>query len=338
MAQSLYTTETPTSETSESPGPTVGTVIKIGVAGWQVTRLKWFAPAESTGGDGAIPFVLYDADTQAELVRKVAAITLGAWNVVTLDTPVPVSLNQRIMPSVKTPTRYTFTAGFFATTDLVVGDLTAPATGNTTGGNGRFHTGGDAYPEGTFGGNNYWTDIVLEQIPSSDAISPSSVALPLALGAPALAGPGLAISPGSTVLPLALGPPALAGPGLAAGPGSVSLPLALGAPTLSQAFAIAPGGLSLPLGLGAPTVGTAFHGEIAPDSLALPLALGAPALRFHPPEGGNWESLLGVLEAARGDAAVDRERERNPLDCPIHGWPLERARGMLHCKFGGHTL
>lgn len=315
MAESLYTTESPTSETSESPGPTIGTVIKVTVAGHQVTKLKWFAPAESTGDDANIPFVLYDADTQAELARKVASITLGAWNTVTLTTPVAVSLNQRLLPAVKTPTRYTFTSGFFATTDLVVGNLTAPATGNTTGGNGRFHTGGDAYPESTFGGNNYWTDVVLEVVPAGDAIAPDSLAIPLSPGAPTV------------------------GQSLTAAPAGLGLPVSLGALTLSQSLTTTPASLSLPVSLGAPSVATAFQGAVAPDSISLPITLGEPRLVFIAPTGASWETLRGIVAEARADHSRNQQRIANPIDCPVHAWPLQHGpNGLLHCQFGGHTV
>lgn len=315
MAESLYTTESPASETSESPGPTIGTVIKVTVAGHQVTKLKWFAPAESTGDDANIPFVLYDADTQAELARKVASITLGVWNTVTLTTPVAVSLNQRLLPAVKTPTRYTFTSGFFATTDLVVGNLTAPATGNTTGGNGRFHTGGDAYPESTFGGNNYWTDVVLEAVPAGDAIAPGSLAIPLSLGTPTVS------------------------QSLTAAPASLSLPISLGAPTLGQTLAVTPASLGLPVSLGAPAVATAFQGAITPASLGLPVSLGDPRVGFTPPSTASWETLRGIVAEARADHSRNQQRIANPIDCPVHAWPLQHGpNGLLHCQFGGHTV
>lgn len=358
MAESLYTTETPASETSESPGPTIGTVIKVTVAGHQVTKLKWFAPAESTGDDTNIPFVLYDADTQEELARKVVSITLGVWNTVTLDDPVPVSLNQRILPSVKTPTRYTFTAGFFALTDLVVGNLTAPATGNTIGGNGRFHTGGDAYPESTFGGNNYWTDVVLEEVPAGDEVDPDSLSLAVTFGSPTLAQTFTA-APTSLSLPVTLGSPAAAQtftltpislavpvafglPTLTQGaiaPDPLAVPVIFGAPTLAQTFTVAPDSLSLAVTLGAPTLATAFEGTVTPDSLSLPVSLGEPRVSFTPPATGSWEALLGIAAEARADHARNQERIANPIDCPIHGWPLERGPNeTLHCKFGGHVV
>lgn len=313
MAESLYTTETPASETSESPGPTIGTVIKITAANKQITKLKWFAPAESTGNDSAIPFVLYDAVTQAELARKVIAITLNAWNFATLDTPYATSLNQKVIACVKTPTRYVYTSGFFASTDLVVGNLTAPATGNDPIGNGRFATGADAYPSGTFGGNNYWTDIVLEDVVTTPTILPTGLSIPVSLGAPAVS------------------------QGLGMKPNGLSIPVSLGAPAVSQPLGVKPNGLAIPVSLGAPAVARAVN--LA--GLSIPVTLGAPAVdgpRYVAPREGDWNSLLGVLAAARADAAFDQERLRHPLDCPLHGWPLERARGVLHCKFGGHIL
>lgn len=48
--------------------------------------------------------------------------------------------------------------------------------------------------------------------------------------------------------------------------------------------------------------------------------------------GGGWDFLLGILRANREEQAA--ERAIPPVACPIHGEPLEAARGVLHCAVG----
>lgn len=158
MAESLYTTEAPSGTTQEFPGPTLGTVIVIAVAG-QITALKGYIHSTLPSNASALPFILYDATTQAQLARATANVSAG-WNTVTLTTPVSVTAGQRVIAAIYTADRYAYEPNGFQTTGRTVGDLTAPATGSDPIGNGRFHTGSEAYPEGTFGGHNYFTDVV----------------------------------------------------------------------------------------------------------------------------------------------------------------------------------
>lgn len=161
MAESLFTTQTPATQTSEAaPGPTLGTVIVVAVAG-QVTHLKWFTPTPVPTNVATLPFVLYNAATQAELARVVpGSLTANTWNTVALPSPVSVAAGTRLVVAIRTADRYAVTSGLFATAGITNGNLSSPATDSDPIGNGRFRTGLDAYPSGTFGGNGYFTDIV----------------------------------------------------------------------------------------------------------------------------------------------------------------------------------
>lgn len=53
---------------------------------------------------------------------------------------------------------------------------------------------------------------------------------------------------------------------------------------------------------------------------------------------GNWNGLLNALHSARADHAVAEQRRRNPVECPVHGWPLEVVGSVRHCKYGGHIV
>jgi hypothetical protein len=46
----------------------------------------------------------------------------------------------------------------------------------------------------------------------------------------------------------------------------------------------------------------------------------------------SWNQLLGILRTAREEAAANEALP--PVACPIHGEPLDSARGVLHCPVG----
>lgn len=176
-----------------------------------------------------------------------------------------------------------------------------------------------------------------ESAVTPDAIAPDGLALSLSLGAPAVA-QDLTVAPTTLALPLGLGAPVLSSPGLVITPGGISLPFALGAPVATQDLSIAPDALAIALTLGAPAVGDAFHGEVIPDAVVLAVGLGEPSVRFVPPDRGGWEQLRGIVAEARADHVRNQERIANPIDCPEHGWPLQKTSRGLHCEFGGHIV
>lgn len=157
---SLFTSQTPASQTSEAnPGPTLGIVIVVAVDG-QVSALRWYAPSSLPSNAATLPFVLYNATTQAELGRVVpGSLTANAWNQGSI-TPVSVTAGTRLIPAIRTADNYAYTGGLFSSAGITNGSLSAPATGSDPIGNGRFLSNVDGYPNGTFGGHCYFTDIV----------------------------------------------------------------------------------------------------------------------------------------------------------------------------------
>lgn len=102
-------------------------------------------------------------------------------------------------------------------------------------------------------------------------------------------------------------------------PTSLRLVATPGAPTVASTITVSPASLSLAVRLGAPTVTTP-----------------APAPTGGTPAG--WNGLLSAFQSARADAMQNAERDRNPLECPYHGWPLTRSERGLHCEYGGHVI
>lgn len=151
-----------------------------------------------------------------------------------------------------------------------------------------------------------------------------------------------AVAPDSLSVPISLGAPSLADGSLVADPGSLSVPVALGAPSLADgSMALAPAGLSVPVSLGAPSLSITLAPHVSPDSLSVPVSLGAPSVRQATitEAPASWESYLTGIREAR---AVHEERQRrhlDPLDCPVHHWPLRPLGGhAYHCLFGGHVV
>ena len=101
-------------------------------------------------------------------------------------------------------------------------------------------------------------------------------------------------------------------------PNSLTLASALGQPAIALPRALA-GSVSASVRLGVPTVTT-------------------PAPEPGASTNGGWNTLRAIALANRERARLDRERDRNPIDCPDHGWPLDRSSRGLHCAFGGHIV
>lgn len=128
----------------------------------------------------------------------------------------------------------------------------------------------------------YWLDDMavddtLDPGPALITITPSGLAVPVTLGTPATAGPGLSIAPAGLPIALALGSPTLADGSLATAPAGLAVPVNLGAPALADSsMAITPSGLAVPVHLGQPAAGDSTM-NIGPGGLAVPVALGTPA-------------------------------------------------------------
>jgi hypothetical protein len=168
----LFTTQVPNLQTSEaSPGPTLGTVIIPSVAG-VVDQLGVYAPSSLPSNAATAPLVLWDHPGSVELGRVVrGSLTADAWNWATLTTPINVSAGQRLIVSWRTADNYALITGFYASSGLTTGLLLSPATGLDPIGNGRFASNADAYPNQTFGGHCYLTDINFT--PSSSFVAPA---------------------------------------------------------------------------------------------------------------------------------------------------------------------
>lgn len=175
------------------------------------------------------------------------------------------------------------------------------STGNFAAGNFdeiRFATSSTFANVGAFWGADFGIDDTAAL--GTAGLSPTGIAVPVALGSLSLAGPGLAVAPSGIAVPVNLGALSLSDSALAITPTGLAIAVSLGTPTLSQTFSIAPSGLAVPAALGTPTLANAGL-AVAPAGIAVGAALGSPALT----DGAMTVAPTGIpVGASLGTPAV----------------------------------
>ena len=321
----LFTSQTPTvTDASDgSPGITTATTVRFAQEG-TVTGIRFYATTTVGGTYTGLLYQVDAADDVSPAGTLLASKTLGSaptggtWNTITFDTPVSVTTNTLYRTCLFSGAgRYVATTSFF-TSDVVNGDITADANGDDPVGLGSLRQGtflinaAPGYPSGAASATSYFADV--EFTAGAAPLAPNGVEVPITLGAPTLAFTA------------------------SAAPSGIEVPVSLGAPGAAFSASASPDGISAPVTLGAPTVLM----TVAPAGISAPFTLGEPVIDAPPgpaPEvGGSWYGLLNVLHSARADHQINAERDAHPLECPWHGWPLDRTERGLHCRFGGHLV
>jgi len=211
MPESIFTSQTPTSGDNVEPGGIVTGVTFTPAVDGTITGIRLFA-STTVGGTytGQLYLPTSDDDpagsgTGTLLGTKVFAgtVTSAAWNVITFDTPVPVTGGLTYRATVhNTEGRYVSTGSFPDFTNgvgLTNGNLHAiwngepiPALAGDTLTQGVF--AGSAtpiYPSNTFSAGNYFVDVVFEAVEPAEGVAEFSMALAVAGtgDAPAIAVP-----------------------------------------------------------------------------------------------------------------------------------------------------
>ena len=87
--------------------------------------------------------------------------TSSGWQQVNFSSPVPIMANTIYVASYHSGGEYAADHNYFNTAHTN-GPLTAPATGNVTGGNGVYVYGSTStFPTNTYLATNYWVDVVV---------------------------------------------------------------------------------------------------------------------------------------------------------------------------------
>ena len=168
-AEHLFRNQTPTvTDASDgTPGITTATTIRFAADG-TVPAVRFFATTTVGGTYTAGLWSVDSSDpgggTLLQQKSMAAAPTPGTWNTVTFDTPVSVTSAGLYRASLfSSGGRYVATTGFF-TADLVNGNLTADASGDTVAGKtisqGTFRIASVfGYPNTSGSGTSYFVDV-----------------------------------------------------------------------------------------------------------------------------------------------------------------------------------
>lgn len=325
-----------------SPGIKVATTFNFSAAG-QVTELWWYCGAQN---GGTWTFTGWDittgdsggtgAGTQICTQAFVGTPTANAWNKITLSPAVNVSGgNKRYRFAIHNGQYYWVNNNFFNAHDEINGAVSALRDGDTSSPLGLINQGTftvssstTSYPQSTGSKANYAVDVTFV---ASGADGSAALALP----ALTLAGAGLVEASGAAALTL----PALALAGTTNVAASGAAALTLPALTLAgQGTAGVSGAAALTL----PALTLAGAGETAPvaeGALTLPaLSLAGATQVTANSSGGSWESIYIAINDARAMHQRNEQRRHNPVECPIHGWPLQDTPRGKHCLYGGHIV
>jgi hypothetical protein len=125
-----------------------------------VTGIAFFKGATNTG-----PFLghLWTLDGTTMLAEKSYSnnSSEGGWQVITFDTPVPISANTTYVVSYFTQSGNYAAAGNFFTSEVYNPPLHALASSDPDGPNGVYYYGiGGGFPTGSYNNGNYWVDVL----------------------------------------------------------------------------------------------------------------------------------------------------------------------------------
>lgn len=167
----LFTSQTPasTDNSDGTPGIVRGMTVRFAVDG-QVNGIWWYATTTTGGTEVGYLWSVASSDPGTGVLLSSEAnaggVTGGAWNYIPFDAPVPVTAGVAYRVGAFNPEgRYVFTSGFFTGADLVNGDITADADGDTVGGfviaNCTYRISGTPdYPNSdNDNGTNYFVDV-----------------------------------------------------------------------------------------------------------------------------------------------------------------------------------
>ena len=127
-----------------------------------ITALRFYKGAQNVGQHTA---TLWSSTGQQLATASFVYETASGWQQVDLATPVQVQAGQTYVVSYHTTTGfYAATAQGFAS-NVVSGQLTAPASGAA--GNGVYNYGASAFPTSSYNATNYWADAVFVLTPDT---------------------------------------------------------------------------------------------------------------------------------------------------------------------------
>jgi Domain of unknown function (DUF4082) len=323
VGESFHTdTEVPAGTNfNDSAALSMGLYFTVGVDG-TVTHARWRAADSVTG---TVKWGLYRLSDSLLLgSQSFTTYTQGAWNTVALNTPIAITAATRYAAVYWSQTSYVATSAYF-TTAITRGSITAEASG------GRFvePSADITLPTNSFNNGCYFVDLVFS---SGSAVTPTGLAVPVALGQPTVS-QALTVSPTGIAVPATFGQPTV-----------------VGQPYVQQLTggswweleSILAGGRAVERWwqtvqpLACPNDGEPLKRSVD-GILYCPYDNWRPdnqiSNRRRPANlGRDWGGLRGIRQAAAQDAAVNQLL----LSCPNDGEPLSiGADGTRFCRYDG---
>jgi WD40 repeat protein len=161
--------------TPASAAVTDGLAIEIGVkfrpnVNGFICGIRFYKGNLNTGShDGT----LWSSSGQQLATATFTNETASGWQQVNFATPVAVTANTVYIASYHSESYFALNEGYFTSAGVTNGPLYALRDGES-GGNGVYRYGTRAFPTSTFGGNNYWVDVVFTTTsPGSDTTPPT---------------------------------------------------------------------------------------------------------------------------------------------------------------------
>lgn len=154
----------------------VGTEFSVSGQAW-VTGLRFYRGTTSVNPD-SLRLYRVDSSSTGTLLGEITSPTPTGtgWQEFDLPSPVELTPAQAYKVVAHMPTHYTATGGYWSggpgAGGLVNGILTAPDTSTAVGGGqGTFKYGVAAFPDGSFGGGNYWVDVLVTDVDPAGGIT-----------------------------------------------------------------------------------------------------------------------------------------------------------------------
>ncbi|MCP3421037.1 DUF4082 domain-containing protein [Nocardioides pinisoli] len=171
-------TATPAATDPDNSSVELGVKFRASTDGF-ITGIRYYKPTQTSGTHvGSLWSRTGTRLGQATFTSE----TASGWQQATFANPVAVTAGTTYVASYFTPGKYAVSSGYFATAPTTRGPLTALQNG-TDGGNGvyRYTSTAGAFPDQTYGSENYWVDVVFEDGP--DTTKPTVTARTPAPGA-----------------------------------------------------------------------------------------------------------------------------------------------------------
>jgi hypothetical protein len=307
---SLFTSQTPTTVNADdgAPGITFGVSLRFAVPG-TVSAVRFFSTTTISGTYTAGAWEVTNDDDpgpgtgnllESEVLGSAPAS--GGWNEIPLNPAVAVVPGTLYRFGVHSSAgRYVAASGVHSV-EVVNGDITAPASGTDPAGFGTLRQGVFAInaaltcPATTGNGTSYFADVVFEaEAEELPGVTADGIAVPVAVGEPALGFPGVTAT-------------------------GISVGLSVGEPTAGL-VGVEPAGIAVLAEVGAPDVGGGPPGP-EPDPVT-------------PVQQGSWYGLLDTrqlnAEFQREERSADPVACPNDgepllagphggLYCPYDGW------------------